>query len=177
MKTNLTKKQVGSLCSKDGLKPALNGLYYEPNKKRLTATNGHALISYKVESCENESTAVIPTEVFKTKAKDNCKYYINCEASRISDEGKANYNLIDEQYPDVDSVQPSYDNSIEYGVNLELLKKLCDAVPKDSNNHKFIKLTINLDRNDTAIKFKQYSNADEDSLYSGLIMPIRIESK
>ena len=122
MKTNLTKKQVSSLTSKDGLKPALNGLYYEPSKKRLTATNGHALISYNVESCENESTAVIPTEVFKTKAKDNCKYYINGEASRISDEGKANYNLIDEQYPDIDSIQPSYDNSIEYGVNLELLK-------------------------------------------------------
>ena len=32
MKTNITKKQAGSLCSKDGLKPALNGLLYEPKK-------------------------------------------------------------------------------------------------------------------------------------------------
>ena len=108
MKTNLTKKQVSSLTSKDGLKPALNGLYYEPSKKRLTATNGHALISYNVESCKNESTAIIPTEVFKTKAKDNCKYYINGEASRISDEGKANYNLIDEKFPNYESVRNSY---------------------------------------------------------------------
>ena len=177
MKTNLTKKQVSSLTSKDGLKPALNGLYYEPNKKRLTATNGHALISYNVESCENESTAVIPKEVFKTKAKDNCKYYINGEASRISDEGKANYNLIDEKFPNYERVIPKIENSHEIGINLELLKKLCDAVPVDSNKNKFIKLTINLDRNDTAIKFEQYSNDDEDSLYSGLIMPIRIESK
>ena len=177
MKTNLTKKQVSSLCKKDERYKALNGLFYEPKKNKLTATNSHALISYKVESCENESTAIIPTDLFKTKISDNCEYYINGNATRKSSEGTSNYNLIDEKYPNIEQVQPNYDNSIEYGINLELLKKLCDAVPKDCNGNKYVKLTINLDKNDTAIKFEQYSNNEHESLYKGLIMPVRIESK
>ena len=175
MKTNLTKKQVSSLCSKDNKHGSIKGLYYEPEKKRLTATNGHALITYNVESDENDSTSVVPAELFKAKKTDICKYEINGVASRITGTEKSSYNLIDEKFPDYESVTPEIENSHEIAINLELLKKLCDAVPVDSNKNKYIKLTIDKDSSSRAIKFQQYDSSNEENCnYNGLIMPVRI---
>ena len=175
MKTNLTEKQVSALCSKDNKHGSIKGLYYEPEKKRLTTTNGHALITYNVESDENDSTAVIPVELFKAKKTDLCKYEINGVASRITGNEKSSYNLIDEKFPNYEAVIPKIENSHEIAINLELLKKLCDAVPVDSNNNKHIKLTINKNNSSSAIKFEQYASGDEEKPnYSGLIMPVRI---
>ena len=178
MKTNLTKKQISSLFSKDDRHGSIKGVLYEPKKNSLTATNGHALISYKVEPCENDSTGILPTELFKTKKTDKCEYQINGKATRKSDDGTSTYNLIDENYPDYESVTPDINNSHEIGVNLELLKKLCDSVPSDNFKNKYIKLIINKDDVNCAIKFEQFiaHNDSSDPEYSGLIMPVRINS-
>jgi len=174
MRTELTKKQISSLCSKDELKPSLNGLLYEPEKNRLTATNGYALISYKVKSSENDSKGILPIELFKTKKTDECEYEINGKATRTSINGVSTYNLIDEKYPDYEAVMPEINNSHEIGINLNLLKKLCDSVPSDNNNNKHIKLIINKDNVNCAIKFEQFSENSDESLYNGVIMPVRI---
>ena len=173
MKTTLTKKQVNSLCSKDDMKPALKGLLYEPDKNRLTATNGKALISYNVESDNGDSCAIIPTDLFKTKLSDSCDYKVNGMAVRESQGNKSEYNLIDQKYPDYENVIPDegdYDHA-EIGINLDLLKSLCEAVPKDDNNNKHIKIIIDVKNPLRAIKFSQ---TGEDPKYSGVIMPVRL---
>ena len=117
-------------------------------------------------------------KLFKTKKTDKCEYQINGKATRKSDDGTSTYNLIDENYPDYESVTPDINNSHEIGVNLELLKKLCDSVPSDNFKNKYIKLIINKDDVNCAIKFEQFiaHNDSSEPEYSGLIMPVRINS-
>ena len=52
---------------------------------------------------------------------------------------------------------------------------LCDAVPKDNNKAKNIKLIINTENSLSGIKFSQINNNDPQ--YSGVIMPVRIGNK
>ena len=180
MKTNKTKKQAGSLCSKDGLKPALNGLLYEPKKNRLTATNGHVLLSYNVTPDEDDSTGIVPSELFKSKISDNCTYEINGSAKRIGDNGTAQYNLIDEKYPDYEQAinDHTYNgNKHEVCLNLELLHQLYNAVIKDDNNNKHIKLTFNTDNSNASIKFNQFIPDSDECNYEGVLMPVRIGDK
>ena len=183
MKTNLTKKQVSSLCSKDDLKPSLKGLLYEPKKSRLTATTGHALISYKVIPSAEDHSAVLPPELFKSKMNDDCNYSINGKAVRINGLETANYNLITERYPDYEAVIPNYkeNKTFEIALNLELLKQLCDAVPKSKNGHKNIKLTFNIESSLKPVLFEQLTDAEKwdnnerESEYNGVLMPVRMK--
>ena len=178
MKTELTKKQTKSLCSKDDLKPALKGLLYEPTKNRLTACNGACFVSYKVESNKNDSKAIISPELFKSKLSDTCDYKINGVAVREQGNNKSEYAIRNyHEYPDIDSVTPdeSTFNHVEIGISLDQLKMLCDAVPKDGNKAKNIKLIINTENPLSGIKFSQINNNDPQ--YSGVIMPVRIGNK
>ena len=172
MKTNITKKQVSSLASKDDLKPVLKGALYEPEKNRLTVTNGYCIISYKVNSDENDSTGILPTELFKNKISDKCNYEINGVAKRKTADSEAVYNLIDDNYPDYERVIPTqFTNKHQVVLNLEQLHLLYNAALKDSNNRKHIKLTFNLDDCNAVIKYEQFCSDGDDSNYNGVIMP------
>ena len=176
MKTNLTKKQVSQLTKNGKKEPrfkggSMEGLLYEPSKNKLTATNGHGLITYIVESDLNDSNGILPIELFKSKISDSCTYEINGSAKRVNNNEISTYNLIEAEYPDYESVIPLIDNKFEVGINLDLLKKLCDAVPKDNDSNRNVKLTFDVDNNKSAIKFEQLSS---DVNYSGLIMPVRL---
>mgnify|MGYP005819300339 CR=1 FL=1 len=177
MKINITKKQASAVCSKDEFKPALKGLLYEPKKSRLTVTNGHVLLSYNVTPDENDSTGILPSELFKSKISDNCTYEINGSAKRVDQHGSAEYNLIDERYPDYESVIPaSIKNKHEVCLDLNLLKQLFDAVPKNDNNTKTIKLTFNTGDSNSVIKFKQFNVDSDEYNYEGVLMPVRLGS-
>ena len=121
MKTELTKKQTKSLCSKDDLKPALKGLLYEPTKNRLTACNGTCFVSYKVDGNNNDSNAIVPPDLFKSKLSDTCDYKVNGVAIREQGNNKSEYSLLDYKYPDIDSVTPdeSTYNHVEIGISLD----------------------------------------------------------
>tara|TARA_R100001163_G_C5059812_1_gene196524 strand:+ start:1752 stop:2309 length:558 start_codon:yes stop_codon:yes gene_type:complete len=182
MKTNITKKQVSSLASKDDLKPVLKGALYEPEKSRLTVTNGYCIISYKVSADENDSKGILPTQLFKSKISDKCSYEINGVAKRIDTNSEAVFNLIDDKYPDYESVIPdSINNKHEVVLNLEQLHLLYNAALKDSDNRKDIKLTFNLDDCNAVIKFEQFAsgggvNAGSPA-YNGVIMPCRLNNE
>ena len=178
MKTNLTKKQASALCSKDDRKPVLKGLLYEPEKSRLTATTGHALISYKVTPDDGDNSAVIPPELFKTKQSDDCTYAINGSAVRTNGAETANYNLINENYPDYESVipKPNPNSKFEIALNLDILKQLWEAVPKSDDGNRNIKLTFNTESSLKPVLFEQLSGKtiNDGVEYSGVIMPVRM---
>ena len=176
MKTNITKKQANALTKKDDRYTALKGLLYEPKKSRLTVTNGNVLLSYKVSPDENDSTGILPTELFKSKITDNCTYEINGSAKRIDNNGSAEYNLIDQKFPDYEAVIPdSINNKHEVCLNLELLKQLYDAAVKDNKKNKHIKLTFNIDDSNAVIKFKQFIAESKECNYEGVLMPVRMD--
>jgi len=172
MKTNITKKQIAALASKDGLKPALCGVLYEPEKSRLTVTNGHALISYTVDNGENDNGGIIPVDLFPT-AKDaknpRNEYFINGTAKRSCDGVTQETQLIEEQFPDYESVLPKDEPTLEIGFNLELLKMVADAVPVE-NGAKNVKLSFN--SNTGGVRFETTQHAKK---ITGVIMPVRLK--
>ena len=187
MNTNITKKQAKSLTKNTVKEPmyrggSLEGLLYEPEKNRLTATNGYCLISYKVDASENDSTGVLPVELFKGKMSDKCTYEINGVAKRIDSTSEAVFDLIDQEYPDYETVIPEdFTNKHEVVISLEILNQLYNAVIKDDENKKHIKLTFNTDDSNSVIKFEQFASGGGvnagSPVYSGVIMPCRLNNE
>ena len=171
MRTEITKKMAKSLAGTDDTRPALKGLYLDTNKSTLTSCNSHAVINYKVKIDSDDNSAILPIDLLKTKLKEKCEYSINGVAVRNNYTSKSEYRLIDAKYPDIDSVTPEDDTEDRViGIDLELLKKLYDAVPKDENGKKYVSFRI--PKNPlTVIKFKQDANIPA---YDGLIMPIKL---
>ena len=168
MKTKLTKNTVRSLCyGHDSFKPALEHLQYRPDHGDLVATNGSALIKYKVEPEAGDVPVLIHPSTFKTKISDP------------KDQYQIQETQCTEQYPDISVVEKEYkdDEVLEIGINLELLKSLCNAATKDVNGKKVIKLKI--PKNGMSMQALQYEQIGNNGQvdYSGLIMPCRLESK
>ena len=165
MKTKLTKNTVRSLCyGVDSLKPALEHLQYRPEHGDLVATNGSALIKYKVKVEAGDKPVLIHPNTFKAKISDPKDQY-NVQETECS-----------EQYPDITTVEKKYedDELLEVGINLDLLKSLCNAATKDKDGKKMIKLKIPKDgMSMQAVQFEQIGNGDQID-YSGLIMPVRL---
>ena len=166
MQTNLTYQVARSLCYKtDQTRPSLEHLQYRPDHGDLVATNGTALIKYKVKVDAGDKPVLINPKTFKTKISDPKKQYMVQETQ------------CSEQYPDITCVEQNYSDAevFEVGINLDLLKKLCNAAPKDINGGKKIKLRIPKDgMSMKAIEYSQIGN-DNKVDYSGLIMPCRLE--
>ena len=168
MKTKLTKNTVRSLCySNDSFKPALEHLQYRPDHGDLVATNGSALIKYKVEVEPGDKPVLISPNTFKTKISDPKDQYNIQETECI------------EQYPDITCVEKEYekDEVLEVGISLDLLKSLCNAATKDVDGKKVIKLKI--PKNGMSMQALQYEQIGNNGQvdYSGLIMPCRLEHK
>ena len=172
MRTKLTKTQVKALASKDGLKPALCGALFEPEKSRLTVTNGHALISYPVEPGKDDNGGVIPVDLFPT-AKDaknpSNEYFINGTAKRSCNGLTQETQLIEERFPDYEAVMPTGAPTFEIGFNLELLKMVADAVPVE-NGAKNVKLSF-----DSSISAVRFETTQHEKKITGIIMPVRIK--
>ena len=136
------------------------------------------LLSYNVTPDEDDSTGIVPSELFKSKISDNCTYKINGSAKRKGDNGTAQYNLIDEKYPDYESVIPEdFNNKHQVVISLEILNQLYNAVIKDDENKKHIKLTFNTDDSNSVIKYEQFASSGGDPVYSGVIMPCRLNNE
>ena len=174
MKTKLTKTQVKALASKDGLKPALCGALFEPEKSRLTVTNGHALISYPVEPGKDDNGGVIPVDLFAT-AKDaknpSNEYFINGTAKRSCDGLTQETQLIEDRFPDYESVIPTGAPDYEIGFDLELIKQVADAMPKGNDGKKTVKLSFYGPV--SAARFESSAHRNEKRI-TGVIMPVRL---
>ncbi len=172
MKTTLTKKQITSGCSKDDLKPALKGAYYQPKENRLTTCDGIVLINYPVQSNENDSTAIIPTDIFPstTKEAQNSTYKINGKAERSHKGTIQSADFITEQYPNYKAVTPTDKPCFEIGIDLLKLKQLCEALPMSETKDKAVKFSFIA--HNSAVLFETMHH---DKKIEGLIMPIRLK--
>ena len=170
MKTTLTKKQIGSACSKDPLKPALTGAYYQPEENRLTTCDGAILVNYPVQSDKNESTAVLPVDIFPTiKEAKHSTYVINGKAERSCNGSTQTAKFIQEKYPDYKSVIPKDAPAFEIGLDLMKLKQLCDALPMSEIKNKAVKFSFI-----APLKAALFETTAHKEKITGLIMPIRL---
>ena len=180
MKTQITKRNVSALASKDDLKPALTGAFFEPEKSRLTVTNGHALIMYPLEMDDSKeySTGILPLDLFQSKAKevDRTEYEVNGAAVRINtlDGSKAEYPVMDDRFPDYEPVMPrEYESKFEIVLDLNLLVKIAQAIPGTAANCKAVKLDFTDQRG--AVRFQTWGEDIPKGAegIKGVLMPIR----
>ena len=172
MKTLLTKNQIKSACSKDDLRPALKGAYYQPKENRLTTCDGFMIIHYPVQSNENDSTAILPTDIFPSTVREaqNSTYEINGQAKRSHSGMIQLADFITEKYPDYKAVTPKDNPCFEIGIDLMKLKQLCDALPMSESKDKAVKLSFIAKQSAVLFETIHHENKIE-----GLIMPVRLK--
>jgi len=116
-------------CSNDEIKPALTGFYFDG--KQFTATDGHKLIVKRLDNPghikpkvegEDAATAIIPAFIAnfcplmkKINASDPLPCWIDAERQwlwiKVSEKITLWSRLIDEQFPDFESVIPKPQNA------------------------------------------------------------------
>jgi len=170
----ITKTIIRALTSPDELKPALQGVLIDPDKKRAVVTNGHALIMYplQIEDGEEVSRAVVPVDIFapNIKQSESAEYCINGAAVRQDSAGTQEAALINEKYPDYESVIKPDGQAYTITLDFSLLAKVAKAIPGGANDQKPVRLHITGPT--TAVKFETTDKYKGDEI-KGLIMPIR----
>jgi len=176
METNLTKRQIKNAVTKDTLKPAIENAYLDAAKKVLrTCNNGNCVINYKVECSDDDRSGFILPESFQSTKKGytNIEIKDNQVISNLPDNTQKSIKTDqDLKYPNIEGATPDKnENSFTIGLNLDLLKDICNAVPADITGFKYIKLYINTKDNRKPIIFEQNN---ERPTYNGLIMPVKL---
>lgn len=155
-------------ASKNDLKPALTGVYFNLKENKLTAvaTDGHKLVKLKKEIInpnKEEQSIIIPVkflEILKSSIKEEKDTIINLDKTNISTEQK-NYvlksRIIKENFPDFNSVIPK-DNTMEATVNskefLSCLKRI--SILSNRNSRQII---LNFTKGSVAVSAEDLETA------------------
>ena len=179
MKTELTRTMLKNAVGSDSYNLGLTGVLLEDNN--LIACDGNVLVKYAVDNPDNES-GILPIDLFKTRQNDLCTYAIDeTQGIRtdLSGNGQQREDKIEADYPDWKAVIPGkVDNEFRVGLNLELLKRLCAAIPKNGDGNKHVFLDFNLDNANAPIKFEKMQSkqgSDTTIKCSGVIAPVRTQ--
>ena len=154
-------KSTSFVISHDDLKPALTGLYLKLEKNRLTTvgTDGHRLVRYIVNDYETDGftgEVIIPKKFLNLLGSllvddDKTQLWISANhATATSDGVKVLTRIIDERYPDYESVIPK-ENKKKLVVNKE---RFLGAVKRTSifSNKMTHQISITLDKDMVLIK-------------------------
>ena len=66
MKLTISKKTMAAFCANDGLRPAMEHVYFDTQEKTLVATDGHAMVMIEQDSDYTEDL-LIPLDAFPEK--------------------------------------------------------------------------------------------------------------
>ena len=154
-------KSTSFVISQDDLKPALTGLYLKIEKKKLTtvATDGHRLVRYVVSDYvtkEFTGEVIIPRKFLNLLSallvnNDKTQLWVSANHATATSNGvKILTRIIDERYPDYESVIPK-DNEKILVVNKE---RFLGAVRRTSifSNKMTHQISITLDKDKILIK-------------------------
>ena len=154
-------KSTSFVISHDDLKPALTGLYLKIEKNRLTtvATDGHQLVRYIVNDYVTDGftgEVIIPRKFLSLLGSllvddDKTQLWISTNHATATSEGvKVLTRIIDERYPDYESVIPK-ENKKKLVVNKE---RFLGAVKRTSifSNKMTHQISITPDKDTVLIK-------------------------
>ena len=139
--------------SKDDLKPALTGVYFNIKKGEITAvaTDGHKLVKFIKKAQMGNSqdqSIIIPAKfltILKNIIKEDKDIIINIDQNSISTEQKnflLTSRIINENFPDFNSVIPS-SNPIEATIKSEEFLACIKRVSIFSNRNQGFKIILN----------------------------------
>ena len=193
LKLSKQNLSIGVICSKQKHRPALCGLYLDPQNKTITATDSYRLIRMQLEEVDdaimiNEKYTItpshpliIPAESAKSaKAKirktslpdfEGC-FFLSDNIVASTDLTTAEitqFQKVEEEYPDVDKVineAKAKDGKMYIKVNAKLLADTLKAFAEASGEHVVLKFT---DESDAII----ITNAKAEDGAIGLVMPER----
>lgn len=172
-------QQLGKYVSTDRLRKTLNGIYFNPDRNELCATNGHVMITKKLET-EFSTPFIIAPHSFKIldilapyieganiiieKSKD--KKYI-----RVYGDGFTfTSQCLDEPYPDYNKAIPEPDPELSISLTPETVKQVIAGLNtllpySDKEVHKcvFQGDTISTDFNNSRVGVKVYQKIALDN--------------
>lgn len=171
---NLHHTNWSKVVSKDGLRPAMCGVYFDKDNECLVGTDGHVVLMIPVDPAFTalaDESAVIPVEAFN---KNAFNYQVTKDKTtvQLKDGSTRTYPNIDERYPEYRNVIPSENKRQELdriGIDAELIANI-HACLKPAASSKVVQLIFDFNGPCTAIHFKL--NSDEK--VCGVIMPFLI---
>ena len=183
MKTLHNPSKFADLSSNDEGTPALCGVLLNADKSELCATDGHVLGVCKVDTDDNDCTAILPSKSLQYKSGTANKpkdvtFEVNGAVKRKESLGEETatyeYNLIEERFPDYESVLPwkSTDPSVfKIRLDLKLLHRIAAAIPTVD---KSVEMTF---YGETRAVDVRPSTDDDDvnEAYHFLVMPLKIQ--
>ena len=120
---------------------AIAGVKLDAEGERLLVTDGRMLVELPIPAMKDETTAILPREVFKAcrKGGKDVTCRIHCDGDQVTVSGEADEKkfLVDTkgQFPDVDSVlKDAFDGKdmVRLCLNAAYLKRVADALGSDS---------------------------------------------
>lgn len=146
-KANLRPEEI---ASKDITRTHLTNVWFDKDKKKLVATNGHMIITVPCEPGEGDVTGPVPSEAIKNarrrKLKDGTARVRL--GKKLADDGKSLHRR--EQgviYPPYETVFPKFKRgdkgTITFGVNPHYLVALMRAAGSTSRSG-LVALTLNI---------------------------------
>lgn len=182
----ITDSHLKKLVSKDSMRPAMQGAFYDPSRGRLYATDGHVLAVYSVEPHDDDTAGILPVEAFDARgltAKGEVpEIRINGKIETLGQYGTKTTEKIDEVYPGADVIydraldeaQAAYDGAkderwkMEIGIDLALLRRIADAIP---GKDKRVRLRFTAKNKPVVVE-----PLDEDAKVNFLAMPLMLNT-
>lgn len=167
------------VASKDKIRRAINGVYFDKEKSQLVATDGLVMGMFPVRDCEEDTHgAVIPVEAIREAAKAKIAGVVVVSArdgvARLPD-GRT-WPLLSTSYPSYERVLPRFAETrrrtARISLNPALLNAIYAAVGADDEG---AVLEFELDDEDDA---REGRSVDvQIGQYRAVIMPIRLTSR
>lgn len=184
-KIPFTQQQAKKIVSNDDMRPAMGGVYYDNKNKCFVLTDGHKLVKVEInnEDMLPAYSFIIPLQALPKNKKEietNSYEYDHNEKKVVLNhiDYVSKYDVIDERYPNYESVTPQSDDKTEIsgiGVNFKLIEDT--NVFLKAFNTDFNAVELEFYGASRAIKFKNLENGEYRQYnYSGLIMPVKLNN-
>jgi len=147
----LPDSKIEKAVAKNDVRYYLQYVHYEPEKKRLVATNGHIAAVVEVAVGADDVEAMIPVEVFK-RARDLAKGAKSLPAQvevngcyKFVDQGQLPRETDAGKFPDIDAVIPKKpDTEPTFCLDVKALAQLAEAICRtDKKGKNIVRIWVN----------------------------------
>lgn len=184
---SVTYAMLNNAVCKDDLRPAIQQVCIDLKEKKLIVTDAHVLVAYPIEITENETNCedmfLVPPRFFNhlkymvdvhKKKLGLLEYFLTDEYAEVYLFGELVYRCkyADYKYPTWKNVMPNESESkplSSIGLNLNVLKQLCNALPNNISGYEFIFTAQN--------KAVLVKSIDESNKTTAIIMSFMLSKK
>jgi hypothetical protein len=186
LKIDLTLYKPEACVSKDATRPHLTRAYYDPEKKRICASDGYFLVVIPVTPSKGDTEGYLPDRALEEarEAQEGsleATVLASAKAVDVVSTGTSYTRPDGGKFPDVDAVmkgapRPGEDGCVTFGIDAELLRILANAIgAARRGQHRNIRITVRIPKSGKDMSDPVYIDAHGGaSAGIGLLMPPRI---